>query len=686
MNPIGIQLRISDILYALQKRWKIIFSLTFMGLVFGLLLSGMNYVQSAVNTYQIRGSFIIAAVNSQGRYPSNSTTPNWNDISMSTDLYDSVNYLLRSDRLMYQIIDDEQLLGVAASDIRDRLYISQYNDTNIITMQLTWDSSEEGLMMWDSIINAANKLLFETFQVGQLRVFNEAEAVPISSRSANLKTWMLLPILGFGAGIGFSMIELLMHPSLINVKDVETVLGLETLGIIPHDSEFFANKTSLLMAEQKDNSSVIQSFSAAAYILRNRVGSKARCHCFYITSTDRQEGRSSVAANLAIQLSDMERRTLLIDFDYKNPMLGPMFMNNIDYSRSLNALYRGEISIRDAITPMTGYLDLLPMVMEQNFIYLDSTIVDIITQMKEGYEYVIIDAPPVGKESEALRLNQVANSVLFVIRYASSTIPDIQNALEKLNKSGTRILGCIVNDMQSTRNVILGTEKKEAEKKRKTEERKKKNKKKKASGAKKEEEKQEIKENEDAVLKLTGQEKKLAPDPVLNATNPAGGTADEEGKTQEELPAQAEGTALKVAEEQPAPPVPEKKKRGLFDTIAKIIQEPARKQAKQGKKAKTKAKPEKTKTTGGKPMAPESAENKKTDIFDMAAEGAVVNKPRNVFEDIMDDEPVENAGNNDEEITEALLRIGLDGTWDQPEGEDEESSAKSGKKDPFDDL
>ncbi len=300
MNPIGIQLRISDILYALQKRWKIIFSLTFMGLVFGLLLSGMNYVQSAVNTYQIRGSFIIAAVNSQGRYPSNSTTPNWNDISMSTDLYDSVNYLLRSDRLMYQIIDDEQLLGVAASDIRDRLYISQYNDTNIITMQLTWDSSEEGLMMWDSIINAANKLLFETFQVGQLRVFNEAEAVPISSRSANLKTWMLLPILGFGAGIGFSMIELLMHPSLINVKDVETVLGLETLGIIPHDSEFFANKTSLLMAGQKDNSSVIQSFSAAAYILRNRVGSKERCHCFYITSTDRQEGRSSVAANLAI--------------------------------------------------------------------------------------------------------------------------------------------------------------------------------------------------------------------------------------------------------------------------------------------------------------------------------------------------------------------------------------------------
>ena len=685
MNPIGIQLRISDILYAVQKRWKIIVSLTLMGLVFGLLLSGMNYVQSAVNTYQIKGSFIIAAVNSQGKYASNSATPTWNDISMSKELYDSVYYLLRSDRLMYQIINDEQLLAVSASDLRNALYIAQYNDTNIITLQLTWDTSEEGLMLWESIINTANKLLPQTLQVGQLRIFNEPEAVSISSRSANLKTWMLLPALGFGAGIGFSMIEILMHPTLINVKDVETVLGLETLGIIPHDSEFFDNKTSLLMAEQKDSSNVMQSFSAAAYILRNRVGSKDRCHCFYITSADRQEGRSSVAANLAIQLSDMERRTLLIDFDYKNPMLGPMFLNNIDYSRSLNALYRGEITLRDAITPMTGYLDLLPMVMEQNFIYLDSAIVEIITQMKEGYEYVIIDAPPVGKESEALRLNQVANSVLFVIRYASSTIPDIQNALEKLNKSGTRILGCIVNGMQSTRNVIMGTEKTEAEKKKQTQQRKKKNKKKKAAGAKKEDVKQEIKENEAAVLELTGQEKQKPPEPGSSGEIPAGGTA-EEGKNAEDLLALAEEDALRGRGEKPAPP-PEKKKRGLFGTKTKTSREPAKEQAKPDKKTKTKTKPEKPKKTGRKSTVRESGRDKKTDPFDMmAAEATVIKKSRNVFDDIMDDEPLETVGKNDEEMTEALLRMGLEGTWDQPEGTNEGSGAKSGKKNLFEDL
>ncbi|MBR3106462.1 MAG: AAA family ATPase [Clostridia bacterium] len=456
MNSIGIQLRISDLLFAVQKRWKIIVSLTFLGGVFGVLLSGMNYVQSAVQTYQINGSFVINAVNSQGRYSGNSIAPSKTDMTLATDLYDTVYYLLRSDRLLYRIINDEQMLGVSASDIRNGLSISQYNDTNIITMRLTWDNGEEGMNLWQALIDKANSLLPEIVQVGRLQIFNEPESTLIRSSSANIKTWMVLPVLGFGAGMGFAIIELMMRPTLINVKDVETVFGLETIGIIPYDPAYFSNKISLLVSDEKSSSEVTQNYSSSAYILRNRIGLKEKCHCFYITSTTGHEGRTSAAANLAIQLSDMERHTLLIDYDYKNPMLGSLFLNNLDYSHSLNALYRGEITMADAITTLTGYLDILPMVMEHNLIYLDSTIIDMISQLREQYQYIIIDAPPVGKESETLSLNQVANTVLFVVRYDTASIPEIQATLEKLDKSGIRILGCIVNGLKSSKNVLLG--------------------------------------------------------------------------------------------------------------------------------------------------------------------------------------------------------------------------------------
>lgn len=564
MNTVGIQLRISDLLFAVQKRWKIILSLTLMGLVFGLLLSGMNYVQSAVEDYQIDGSFIIAPVDSQGRYSGNSIAPNRTDLTMATELYDTVYYLLRSDRLLYQVINDEQLLGVSASDIRNALSISQYSDTTIITMRLTWDHGDEGLALWQDIINAANDLLSQLLQVGRLRIFNEPVAVLINSRTANIKTWMILPVLGFAAGMGFAVIELMMRPTLINVKDVETVFGLETIGIIPHDSAFFKDRSSILVTDEKASSDVAQSFSAAAYILRNRMGSKDKCHCFYITSATGQEGRTSVAASLAIELSDMEKHTLLIDFDYKNPMLGSLFLNNIDYNRSLNALYRGEITMNDAITTMTGYLDLLPMVMEHNLIYLDSTIVEMITQLKERYDFIIIDAPPVGKESETLSLNQVANAVLFVARYDTASIPEIHAALEKLDKSGTRVLGCIVNAVQTSKNVMMGVGKKDAEKKdaaagkKKPSSKKKKKKKKGPKVEKTQTEKTESKENDAALLALINKQK--ATEAAGNAEDMDLPPAMREAPAQTDAPEPAQPASFPEPEavnpaEWPLPPV-----------------------------------------------------------------------------------------------------------------------------------
>ena len=70
-------------------------------------------------------------------------------------------------------------------------------------------------------------------------------------------------------------------------------------------------------------------------------------------------------ANLAIQLSDLEKHVLLIDFDMKNPTLGSLFLNKVEYEHSLNALYAGNITEKEAITSLTGYLDILPTVLEK---------------------------------------------------------------------------------------------------------------------------------------------------------------------------------------------------------------------------------------------------------------------------------------------------------------------------------
>ena len=449
----GIQIRVSDMLFILQKRWKTIAGLTLLGLLFGFVLSGMTYVQTALHTYEINGSFAVTTQNTQGKYINGSTAANNNDYHLAEDMVDAVSYIIKSDQVMNRVINAQELLGVTVDQLRKSLTIKQYNKTQIIEMTLAWRTPAEGLEIWNAIVGAANQEIPKILQLGSLAAINQAEATMVGVGGSNsLNLWVLLAALGFAAGVGLAMMELLVHPTLNNVRDVETLLGLETIGVIPHDSRAFRNQGSILSQDTAKFSEVIQSYSAASYILRNRMGTKEKHHCFYVTSATAREGKTTVAANLALQMSDMEHRTLLIDFNTRNPRLGSLFLTEVDYAHSLNALYRGDATIDEAVTTLTGHLDLLPTVLEHNPIPMDSTIEDLIHQLSEKYEYVIIDAAPVGQISDTLSLNRVANSVLFVVGHDTATIPDIQASLEKLDKSGIRVIGCVVNGVQRGKN------------------------------------------------------------------------------------------------------------------------------------------------------------------------------------------------------------------------------------------
>lgn len=449
MRNEGIQLRIGDLLYAFHKRWKTVLALTVVGLLLGLLLSGMNYVQGNLLNYEIQGSVAISTL-TEGRYLNNGETSSMNDFTLAENMVDAVRYLLRSDRTLNEVINRLELLGVKASQIRDSLTISQFNATQILDVTLSWNTAEEGLSIWNTAVDVMNQLMPQTLRVGSLAVVNEPAVQSRSSGSSGLMTAALLTFAGFACGVGYILLELVMHPTLTNAKDAEGAFGLEILGSIPRDNRSF-RKQGTLPRENTINTEAAQHYAAAAYILRNRLGTKEEHHCFYITSTADQEGKTTVAANLALQLAEMGHRTLLVDFDARNPGVGAMFLPKVDYSATLNALYRGDANEGEAITRINGFLDILPMVLEHNPIPMDGAVVDLIRSLTQKYEYVILDASPVGEVSDTLSLNQVADTALFVIGYDMATITGIENALEKLDKSGIRVLGCVVNAVQPER-------------------------------------------------------------------------------------------------------------------------------------------------------------------------------------------------------------------------------------------
>ena len=444
MSDEGI--RIGDLLLTIARRWKTLVVLTLLGCGLGLVLNSISFVQGSYTSYEISSSIAIIPRTAAGGFAGGTDYLTSGDFQLAEDMADAVAYVMYSDRVLEQAIEQARLISVEPVEVARNLGISRYNETQILELTLWWMNAESGVELMNAILDVATEVLPETLMVGSVAVIDRPAANFTPTTNSYTSIWIFTSLAGFAIGCGLILLEVLTRPTLLNPKSVEESLGLELLGIIPYDHAYFRKKTELLSREAAADSTVEQNFASTAYILCNRLGSgRKKSHCIYVTSAEEREGKSTVAANLAIQMSDLEKKVLLIDLDLNNPSLGGMFLRNVDYSRTLNALYKGEATVQDAVVSLTGYLDLLPALLERNAINLDSALFEFIRKLAQGYEYVIIDTPALSQSSDMLRLNQVAEAVLFVIRYDTTPLPVVRDAIDQLDKSGIRILGSVVS-------------------------------------------------------------------------------------------------------------------------------------------------------------------------------------------------------------------------------------------------
>ena len=276
MRNNGIHIRIGDILYGIIKHRILIIVLTAAGLFIGVVLSCISYLRGEMSReYIITSSFSVNTQTNSGLFTSGYDFPSYNDINMAEDMVDAVAYVLASDKMLKEIIDSAGLLGVTTKDIADNLTLTQYNETQIIEMSLYWRSAKEGITILSEINSKAPEILKETLSIGNVSVINEPSSKYLIGGSINIILWGYMALLGFGLGLGITLLELIMHPTLLNVQDIETDYGMEILCEIADDKAFFNKRKSILVKDEA-HSEVGESFASAAHIIQNRLRKKEK--------------------------------------------------------------------------------------------------------------------------------------------------------------------------------------------------------------------------------------------------------------------------------------------------------------------------------------------------------------------------------------------------------------------------
>lgn len=162
-----------------------------------------------------------------------------------------------------------------------------------------------------------------------------------------------------------------------------------------------------------------------------------------VVSAERGEGRSHLAANLAVAFSQLDEPTLLIDADMRHPRQHTLF--GLDGQFGLSILLSGRGGRRE-IASIAGLprLSVLPagevppnpqeLLARPNF-------ADLLQRLGEKYRVIIIDTPAVGECADALTTTQVAGAALLVVRKDHSRTGAVNHLVERFKRGRANLIG-----------------------------------------------------------------------------------------------------------------------------------------------------------------------------------------------------------------------------------------------------
>ncbi|RMH14202.1 MAG: polysaccharide biosynthesis tyrosine autokinase [Gemmatimonadetes bacterium] len=267
---------------------------------------------------------------------------------------------------------------------------------------------------------------------------------------------MLGALLGLILGVGAAFFLEYLDRTVRTSADVETLLGIPVLGIIPR----------LRKVDEEDDRRAglplivaLDPLDPAAEAYRN-----LRMNLMFMSTEDEpirtilfsspgpHEGKSTTAVNFAVMLAQQGQRVLLIDADLRRPSLH----RAMDLLREpgLTNLLVGDAEAREAIRPnVLPNLDMLPsgpFPPNPSELLNSKAMQRLLEELQGKYSHIIVDSPPVLAVTDAALLGAHTDGVVLVLRSGETEQRAAERAVEQLRRVGVRVFGAVLNEVSTS--------------------------------------------------------------------------------------------------------------------------------------------------------------------------------------------------------------------------------------------
>ncbi|MDR3553443.1 MAG: polysaccharide biosynthesis tyrosine autokinase [Syntrophobacteraceae bacterium] len=253
-------------------------------------------------------------------------------------------------------------------------------------------------------------------------------------------------VLGAMVGIGLAFFLEYLDNSIKTVEELEKIIHVPSLGMIPMAEKGEAGKTALETISYFEPKSQI---SEAVSHIRSAImlsASSTPPQVIMITSGNPAEGKSTSTCNIAIALCRGEHKCVIIDCDLRKPRLHRVFKQS--NRRGLSNFLTGGATLEE-ITKATEIPELYfipagPTPPSPLDLIASEAFKKMIESLRRQYQHVVIDSPPVIGFADARSLSAVSDGTVLVFRHLSTTREAARLAVQMLTQINSQILGSVL--------------------------------------------------------------------------------------------------------------------------------------------------------------------------------------------------------------------------------------------------
>ena len=434
-------------LQAVARRWPWLVAV----LLTGLLAGAGHYVLSTP-TYRASASvfFSLQFGNSASELVQGSTYAQNQVVSFAR--------LATTPAVLEPVIDDLDL-DVGPDELAGRIVATAPLDTVIIEVTVTDESAERSARIANAVAggladtvedlapqNAAGEPTVRAMTVASAEVPDEPAAPDLLlDLAAGLLAGLVL-----GCGVAWAR-DLLDT----RVQDPAVVAALTDLPVVGTIGPFPPGTVSPVVVESAPHGPSAEAFRQLRTNLQfleipEVDGERGGVRTLMVTSSVPNEGKSTTAANLAVTLADTGARVLLVDTDLRRPSVARLL--GLEGAAGLTTVLLGRASVEDVVQEWgSSGLWVLPsgqVPPNPSELLSSPAMRRLVQQLRDGFDYVVLDAPPLLPVADAAILSHVVDGTFLVVDVRRVRRHELRESLQGLEHVNSRPLGLVLNQVR----------------------------------------------------------------------------------------------------------------------------------------------------------------------------------------------------------------------------------------------